>query len=63
MGENRNADGLATAHDAMGNNELTAKRAQESINMVATVLYNLPSPDGDPGAAEIFLLRRTSLRN
>ena len=52
--------GLETAHGTMSNNELTAKRAQDSMSIVAMALYNLPSPDGDPGTANIFLPHRTS---
>ena len=44
----------------MTNNEFAAKRAEDSITMVAILLYNPPSPVGDPVAALTFLPRRMS---
>jgi len=44
----------------MTSNELTAYRAEDSMTMVAIVLYNPPSPVEDPVAARTFLPRRMS---
>ena len=45
---------------AMYNSEVTAKRADDSMSMVAMVLYNSLIPAGDPVAARTFLPCRTS---
>ena len=52
--------GLSTAITPMTNNELTAKRAEDSMSMVAIVLYNPLIPTGDPVAARTSLPWRTS---
>ena len=44
----------------MTNTEITAKRAEDSMTMVATVLYNPLSPLEDPVAVRTFLPRRMS---
>jgi len=44
----------------MTNNELMVKRAQDSMNMVEIVLYNLPIPARDPVAVRRFLPYRMS---
>ena len=51
---------LLVINGPMTNNELTAKRAEDSISMVATVLYNPLNPVGDFIAARTFLLRMMS---
>jgi len=53
---------LLVANATMANNELTAKRAQDSMSMVAMVLYNPPIPAQDPVAARTDLPCRTSRR-
>jgi len=52
--------GLSTAITPMTNTELTAKRADDSMSMVAMVLYSPLIPTGDPVAARTFLPCRTS---
>ena len=44
----------------MSNNELVAYSAEDSMSMVAMVLYNLLILGGDPIIAQIFLSCRTS---
>ena len=56
------AVGFLEAIDPMVNNELVAKRAQDSISMVAIVLYNVLIPARAPVAVRMFLLCRTSRR-
>jgi len=51
---------LSAAHVPMTTNELTAKRAEDSMSMVATATYNPPNPTRDPVAARTFLPYRTS---
>lgn len=57
---NKPEAGFLAAHVPTTNNELTAKRAEDSMSMVATVLYNPLIPVGDPVAAQTFLIYRTS---
>ena len=52
--------GFRLAHSPMTNNELTAKRVEDSMSVVAMDLYNPLLPSGDPMAARAFLPRRTS---
>ena len=52
--------GSLRAHSMMANSEFTAKRAEDSMSMVAMDLYNPPIPAGDPVAAQIFPPRMTS---
>ena len=51
---------LLVAHVPMTTNELTAKRAEDSMSMVAMATYNPPNPAKDPVAARKFLPCRTS---
>ena len=51
---------LLAINGPMTNNELTANRAEDSMSMVATVLYNPPNPVADFVAARTFLLRMMS---
>ena len=53
---------ILAANDPTTNNEFTAKRAQDSMNMVAMVLYNPPIPVQDPVATRTALPCRTSRR-
>ena len=52
--------GLSAAISPMYNTELTAKMAEDSISMVAMVLYNPLIPTGDPVAVRMFLPCRMS---
>ena len=52
--------GLSAAISPMYNTELTAKRAEDSMSMVAIDLYNPLIPVGDPVAARTFLPYRMS---
>ena len=51
---------LLAANNPMTNNELTAKRAEDSTSMVAIVLYNPLILPEDPVAARKFFPCRTS---
>jgi len=51
---------MTAARAPTTNNELTAKRAHDSMSMVEIVLYNPPIPARDPVAVRIFLACRTS---
>jgi len=51
---------LALTNATTTTNELAVKRAQDSINMVETVLYNPVIPAADPVAARMFLPCRAS---
>ena len=51
---------LLAAHVPITSSELTAKRAEDSMSMVAMDLYNLPTPVGVPIAARTLLPYRTS---
>jgi len=51
---------LLAINGPMTNNELTAKRAEDSMSMVATVLYKPLNPVADFVAARTFLLRMMS---
>jgi len=59
IGKNAFVVGLLAPRGMMTNNELTAKRADDSTSMVMVVLYNPLIPVGDPMAARILLPRRT----
>ena len=48
------------ANDPMTNNEVTAKRADDSMSMVAIVLYSPPIPPVDPVTARTFFPCRMS---
>jgi len=52
--------GLLAINAPITNSELTAKRAEDSMSMVAMVLYTPPNPAEDFVATRLFLLRRTS---
>ena len=51
---------LPAAHSPISNNAFTEKRAEDSMNMVAMILYNLLVSDGDPVAVRSVLPCRTS---
>ena len=52
--------GLPTTDGIMTNNTLKAKRAEDSMSMVAMVLYNPLIPAGRPVTVRTFLPHRTS---
>jgi len=53
-------DDIYLARAPMTNNEVTVKRAQDSMSMVEIVLYNLPIPASGPVAVRTFLACRMS---
>jgi len=60
IGVNTYRTGFSTAHGPITNSELTAKRAEDSMSMVAMVLYTPLTPTEDQVVARMLLPRRTS---
>ena len=52
--------GMLAIHVATASNELTAKRAEDSMSIVAIDLYNPVTPAENPIAARTFLTCRES---